>query len=258
MKKYVHTRLGLGFLGFLVAWLLLMLPSRVALLRDTLRPPGSRTVTWTEIQAQTPIADAPSPSGTADSSAGPRTSETAAQPPATTPASPLPAVPTEEPKSEAFTLDFGPFATAREADEVEDRLNQLGASTVRYRKRSDSALYAVKIGEFGTPAQARESMEQLRLRYPTLPIGKLEQEADGRISIAVDARYPLREAVALAEGLRREGFQLRIKTTRGAAPLFTLRLAKSYDLKTAQEKSREFLDQGLPNVVVPAALASSP
>lgn len=248
MKKYSHTWLGFGLLFLLVAVLLAILPSRAALLRDRLRLQRSPAITWTEM---------PIPAPKVQESAEPRKPEPPREPGSSAPPTKPPAVAPSAPQG-AFTLDFGPFATASEADEVENRLNQLGASTVRYRKRSDSALYAVKVGEFGTPAEARERMAELRLRHPTLPLGKLEQDADGSFTIAVDSHFQLREAVALAEQLKAEGFAVRIKKARGAAPLFTLRLATTSDLKTAQEKSRELRNQGLPNTVVPAAPTSSP
>lgn len=247
MKKYSHTWLGFGLLFLLVAVLLAILPSRAALLRDRFRLPGAPAITWTETVPTPKVKESPPPPKPKPS-LEPGSSAPSARPRAVAPAAP----------QGAFTLDFGPFATASEADEVENRLNQLGASTVRYRKGSASALYALKVGEFGTPVEARERMAELRLRHPTLPIGKLEQEADGSFAIAMDSHYPLREAVTLAERLKAEGVAVRIKKARGTAPLFTLRLATPYDLKTAQEKSREFRNQGLPNAVVPAAPTSSP
>jgi hypothetical protein len=171
---------------------------------------------------------------------------------------PEPSSPSQaEPEAGAFTLDFGPFVTARDAEEVEKRLNQLGAPAIRYPKRSGSALYAVRIGQFPSPAQAQEALEQLRLRHPSPAPAKLAQRAAGHVAIVVDTLFPLREAVTLARQLRTEGFVVWIETGHGAAPLFTLRLAKTYDLKTAREKSQEFRDHGLPNAVVPVAPALS-
>ncbi len=246
MKKHAHTWLGLGLLLFLVAVLLALLPSRLTLLRSKSRLSIPLAVTWTEIQVPEPTVKGGRPRGSEPSRA-----------PAGAPPAPQ-APPPQAERPGAFTLEFGTFVIAREVEEVENRLNQLGAPTLRLRKHSDSALYAVKIGEFRTPAQAKEAMEQLRLRHPTLPLGKLEGVAEEQITIVVDGLYPLREAVALAEQLRADGFTVRIETARRGAPLFTLRLAKTFDLKTAQEKSREFRDQGVPNAVVPVEPASSP
>lgn len=260
MSKYSHARWGLGLLVFLLAVLLAILPSRVTLLLSRYRLPIPQAVTWTEVRVPEPAGKGtPRPLDQPAPSSKPRAVETPSQAPAVAREPPQAPPPQAEQKPGAFTLDFGTFVTAREAEEVEHRLNQLGASTLRLRKRSDSALYTVKIGEFRTPAQAKEPMEQLRLRHPSLPLGKLEREAEEKIMIVVDALYPLREAVALAGRLRTEGLTVRIETARGAAPLFTLRLAKTYDLlRTAQEKSREFRDQGFPNAVVPVEPASSP
>jgi len=232
VRKYSHTGLGLGLLMLLMAVLLAILPSRAALLY---RRPSFLALAGLEM---------PTPGPTASGSRPLREPE---------PPSPSQA----EPEGGPFTLDFGPFVTARDAEEIEKRLNQLGAPTIRYRKRSASALYTVTIGEFLSPAQARQVMEQLRFRHPTLPLGELEQEAEGEVRVIVATRFPLREAVTLARQLRTEGFAVRIETGRGAAPLFTLRLAKTYDLKTAREKSQEFRDHGLPNAVVPVAAALS-
>ena len=148
--------------------------------------------------------------------------------------------------------------TVSEAEDVENRLKQLGAPTTRYRKRSPGALYAVKLGEFPTRAEARDTLEQLRLRHPALPLVPVEHDGQGRIAVSVDARYPLREAVDLAGQLRRDGFRVRIETAGRAAPVFTVRLTTAYDLKTAQEKSREFRRHGLPNAVIPVERAASP
>jgi len=246
VRKHSHTWLGLGLLIFLVAVLLALLPSRLTLLRGKSRLSIPQAVTWTEIPVPEPTVKGGRPRGL----------ETSRAPAGAPPAPPAPPPQAERPG--AFTLEFGTFVIAREAEEVENRLNQLGASTIRLRKSSDSALYAVKIGEFRTPAQAKETMEQLRLRHPTLPLDKLEGVAEEQITIVVDALHPLREAVALAEQLRAEGLAVRIETARAGAPLFTLRLAKPLDLKTAQQKSLEFRNQGLPNAVVPVEPASSP
>ena len=245
MKKYSHTWLGLGLLFFLLAVLAAILPSWTDLLQSKYR-------------TSSPPVESPLPLSTPDQPAGSQGSESPSPVPSVEPTAPPAAPPEKEPKPGAFTLDFGPFVTAREADEVETRLNQLGASTIRYRKRSTSVLYSLKIGEFKTPAQAEESMEQLRLWHPSLPLGKLEQEGEEQFTIAVNSLHPLREAVELAGWLEAEGFTVRLKTARGGAPVFTLRLGKPYDLKTAQEKSQEFRNQGLPNAIVPLAPSSSP
>lgn len=255
MKKYSHTWLGLGLLFFLLALLAAILPSRTDLLQSKYTLP---VVTWTEMPVQAPKVEPPPPLSTPEQPAGSPASKSPAPVPPVEPTAPPAAPPEKEPKPGAFTLDFGPFVTAREADEMEARLNQLGASTIRFRKRSTSALYTLKIGEFKTPAQAEESMEQLRLRHPTLPLGKLEPEGGEQFTIAVNSLYPLREAVALAGRLETEGFTVRIKTARGGAPVFTLRLGKTYDLKTAQEKNQEFRNQGLPSAIVPVGPAPSP
>lgn len=221
--------MGLGFLFLLLGTLAAILPSRVTLLRGAYE-------LW--------IPPAPTAAPPPTPPVGPFTLE------ATQPAA--------EPRPRAFTVDFGPFITASEAEEVETRLNGLGVSTIRYRTRSGSALYAVEIGDFPTPTEARETMEQLRRRHPTLPLGRLPREAEERVTIVVGPLYPLREAVALAGQLRTDGFATRIKTARAGAPLFRVRLATAYDLKTARERSQELRERGFPNAVVPAERASSP
>lgn len=250
VRKYSHTGLGLGLLLLLMAVLLAILPSRAALLY---RQPSFLALAGLEMPTPGPTASGPLPLREPEPPVGPRGSAALSPAPAVDPSPPEPS----RSQAGAFTLDFGPFVTARDAEEVEKRLNQLGASAIRSRKRSGSALYTVRIGQFPAPAQARQAMKQLTLRHPTLPLGELEQEADGEVRVIVETRFPLREAVTLARQLRTEGFAVRIDTGRGAASLFTLRLAKTYDLKTAREKSQEFRDHGLPNAVVPVAPALS-
>ncbi|MFQ5827564.1 MAG: hypothetical protein ACE5JD_00215 [Candidatus Methylomirabilia bacterium] len=123
-------------------------------------------------------------------------------------------------------------------------------STMRYRQPSSSALYAVKVGEFRTLARAIETTKHLALRHPALRLGKLETTAGGALTIVADSLYPLREAVALAVELRKEGFAAQVKTAEGAAPVFVVRPKQTYDLQTAQEMSRQFHAQRLPNAVV--------
>lgn len=244
VKKYSHTWWGLGLISLLMVALLAMLPSRVTFLRKKYGSPSPPAVTWAEM----PVNRSAGPQGSAPSSRASTVDPSAPQDPR----------PQAQREPGGFTLDFGTFVTAREAEDVENRLNQLGAPTTRYLKRSGSALYVLEIGEFLSPAKARETMEQLRLRHPTLPLGKVEHAGAEQITIAVDSLYPLREAVALAGQLRTQGFAVRITTAREAASLFTLRLATTYVLKTAQEKSQEFRNQGLPNAVVPVERPSSP
>ncbi len=252
VRKYSHTGLGLGLLLLLMTALLAILPSRAALLYRQL---SFLALAGLEMPTPGPTASGPLPLREPEPPVGPRGSAALSPAPAVDPSPPEPS--RSQAEAGAFTLDFGPFVTARDAEEVEKRLNQLGASAIRSRKRSGSALYAVRIGQFPSPAQARQAMKQLTLRHPTLPLGELEQEADGEVRVIVETRFPLREAVTLARQLRTEGFAVRIDTGRGAAPLFTLRLAKTYDLKTAREKSQEFRDHGLPNAVVPVTPALS-
>lgn len=250
MKKYSHTWWGAGLVCFLAAGLLALVPSRLTLLRERYGPPSPTPITW----VVTPVT---SPAPGAHSSG-------AAKPKSPAPSPQAAAVDHSvsrreaEPEPGLFTLDFGTFATAREAEQVENRLRQLGASTTRYHKRSGSALYALNLGDFATPAKARETLEQLRLRHPTLPLAPMEQNDPERITLAVATLYPLREAVALAEQLKTEGFTVRIAAIGKAAQLFTVRLATTHDRKTAQEKSREFGSHGLPNAVIPAARPSLP
>lgn len=246
MRAYSHTGLGLGLLLVLVSVLLAALPSRLPLLfqlpsllaiSDPLMPLPGLTV------KSTPPLREPAPP------AAPQTPGSA--PAVQTAPTPEPSRVQEPSKPGEFTLDFGPFATDADAEAVEKRLSRLGASTIRHRKRSASALYAVKLGEFQTPAEAKEAMERLRARHPALKPGKVEPEAEGRIRIVVERLFPLREAVALAAQLRTEGFAVRVETAPGAAPLFTLQLAGAYDLKIARAKSEEFRGYGVPNAVVP-------
>ncbi|MFQ5524579.1 MAG: SPOR domain-containing protein, partial [Acidimicrobiia bacterium] len=216
------------------------------------RVPSSLAVTWTDLSV-------PGPNHTGFPMPPPVLSPDPKPPdraPGAIPSPPADAATPERPESRAYTLDFGAFLTAVEANKVESQLNQLGASTIRYRKRSDRALYALRVGKFRTPAQARESMDRLKLRLPILSLRKVESQVKGQFTILLDSLYPLREAVVLAGRLRQEGLAVRIKTTEVAAPLFTLRLKESYDRKTGEEKSREFRTRGLPNALVPVEPAS--
>ncbi|MFQ5899186.1 MAG: SPOR domain-containing protein [Candidatus Methylomirabilia bacterium] len=256
MRTYSHAWLGFGLVFFLLLALFAILPSRTEFLSQMIRIPSSLAVTLTELSVPTPNGTGsppPLPPGpparTPDRGPPDRAPEASPPPPA-------PAVSRMKSEPGGYTLDFGVFATPGEADQVETQLNQLGASTIRYRKRSDRALYALRVGKFRTPARARASMDQLRLRLPRVPLRKVEPEVKGVFAIVLDAHYPLREAVALARRLRQEGLTVRIRSTREAAPLFTLRLKETYDRKSAEEKSREFRNQGVPNAVVPVEPAS--
>lgn len=218
-------------------------PFRALGLRDRSASGPPRALRWEEVSSTPSPPPPPSPAvtreraelrATARPVEPPADQATKGQPPAT------------------FTLRFGPFATLEEVEDVERRLDQVGVSTLRHRVRSDSALYKVTVGEFWTPEQAEAALEQLRSRHPRLPLGRLEMESGGRIVIPVGPFQPLLDANALAHRLRADGLRtVGVRTAPDPASLIVLRLRTAYDLKAAQEKSRELREQGVANAVVP-------
>ncbi len=175
----------------------------------------------------------------------------AGAPPAGSPVAPA-AVPRAKPTTgpvERFAVEFGPFATAGEAERVERQLNEAGHQTVRFRQQTGATLYAVVVERVPSTRQAQAIVATLHEQgFPeTMVLGE-----GPTLTVRVGDPLVLRGAVQLAERLRDRGHLVRVAVQPGEAESFVIRHGNFASQQEADERAEELGRLGLPNHVVRA------
>jgi cell division septation protein DedD len=141
-----------------------------------------------------------------------------------------------------FAIEFGPFVSTAEAQRVERSLDEAGYSSVRARKPSGSAIYAVLIDRVLTTHEAKRLAAALRAQ------GLGEAVIVGRdpVVLRVGAPLVLRGAVELAGRLRAAGHRVRIAAQPGEASALVIRHGAFASREEAEAKRRELGQLDLP------------
>jgi polysaccharide biosynthesis transport protein len=181
-----------------------------------------------------PPASAPPPTAPMPSAPAPLASAIA------TPATPTP--------SARFTIEFGPFFSAAETERLERRLLEAGYSTVRSRRPTGSAVYAVLIERVPTAHEGKTVATALREQG----LGEAVIVSTDPLVLRVGGPLPLRGAVELAERVRAAGHQVRVAAQPGQASAFVIRHGSFTSRDDAEAKRRELGQLDLPaHQVVP-------
>jgi hypothetical protein len=177
----------------------------------------------------------------------------AAPPAAAPPAAPAPlasaiATPATPTPSARFTIEFGPFFSAADAERLERRLMEAGYSTVRSRRPTGSAVYAVLIERVPTAHEGKTVAAALREQG----LGEAVVASTDPLVLRVGKPLPLRGAVELAERVRAAGHQVRVAAQPGQASAFVIRHGSFTSRDDAEAKRRELGQLDLPaHQVVP-------
>jgi succinoglycan biosynthesis transport protein ExoP len=146
-----------------------------------------------------------------------------------------------------FAVEFGPFATAAEAERVERALSEAGHPTVRFRRRSGGNLFAVVVERL----PARRDAEQLAAALAEQGLGEAAVVgSDDAPAVRVGEPLPLRAAVQLAEQLRARGHLVRLAAQPGEAAAFIVRHGNFDSRREAEERAADLARLGFPNHVV--------
>lgn len=146
-----------------------------------------------------------------------------------------------------FTIEFGPFLSRAEADDVERRLNQVGYQTARYGQPVGAGIFGVFIENIPSTGDAQALVTSLREEGFPGPVVIGEREP---FAVRVGDPVPLRLAVALAERARAKGHIVRVSAQPGDAVEYVIRHGNFLDREDAERKSRVLAQLGLVNQVV--------
>lgn len=147
----------------------------------------------------------------------------------------------------AFTIEFGPFLSRAEADEVERRLNQVGYQTARYGQPVGAGVFGVFIENIPSTRDAQALVASLREEGFPGPVVVGEREP---FAVRVGDPVPLRLAVDLAGRVRAKGHIVRVSAQPGDAVEYVIRHGNFLDREEAERKSRVLAQLGLANQVV--------
>ncbi|MFZ1060465.1 MAG: SPOR domain-containing protein, partial [Candidatus Rokuibacteriota bacterium] len=141
-----------------------------------------------------------------------------------------------------YALEFGPFASAEEAERVERQLNTAGFPTVRFRQQGGGNLYGVFLERVPSRREAETIQERLKVEgyAQTVLVG-----SGDNLSIRVGELTPLRTAVQVAEKLRASGYQVRVAVQPGEALNLAIRHGNFASEEEAGARSRDLSQKGL-------------
>jgi hypothetical protein len=153
--------------------------------------------------------------------------------PATPPAIESKARPPANGSAAGYALELGPFASAKEAEDVEQRVNDAGYATVRARHAPGASAYVVLIDRIATPKDGEALVRTLREQG----FGEaLIVEDGGASAVRVGGPRPLRDAVGVAGRLRALGHPVRVASQPGDAEHFVVRHGTYPNRHAAGEK----------------------
>src|SRR3990170_3511874 len=149
---------------------------------------------------------------------------------------------TPVPADVRYALEFGPFASAEEAERVERQLNTAGFPTVRFRQQGGGNLYGVFLEHVPSRPEAEAIQERLKAEGYAQTV--LAGSGDN-LSIRVGELTPLRTAVQVAEKLRASGYQVRVAVQPGEALNLAIRHGNFASEEEAGVRSRDLSQKGL-------------
>ena len=246
-RRYAHVPLGLVSVLLIVSLIAWLLERRV----DGVWDPALR------IAAPVPVAVTITPVPSRAAAAVPETppAPVAPEPPAITaavapvpaepapaPAGPSTAPPPADPPDERYVLESGPFMSADTADRVEDQLNRLGFSTVRFRKQEVRRLYVVTQVGFPSVREARRAAGELGR-------GSVVETEEG-VELQVDRLAAIHEAIAVARAVRARGLEVRVDEDWSPAVIYHLRYGQFASQAAAGARSEELALFGLASRIV--------
>jgi Mrp family chromosome partitioning ATPase/uncharacterized protein involved in exopolysaccharide biosynthesis/cell division septation protein DedD len=250
---YRNTTLGIlllagltAVLGGVLAWRFggpsIVRPSAVLLDQrlDTRAAPAPAPVK--PVVAQT----APTPPVPAPSEPAPAPGPAVPKPPRGPTA--IAAVPAPASTAARFAVQLGPFASAAEAEAVEQRLRQAGHESVRLTQPTGVSLYAVLIEKIAPATDAGTVARTLREQ--DFGDAVVVERPDGPPVVRVGAPLPLRGAVVRAERLRALGHSVRLASQPGEAVRFVVRHGRYASREEASEKGEALERLGLRTQVV--------
>lgn len=147
------------------------------------------------------------------------------------------------PAADRYALESGPFASPELADRVEDRLNEMGHATIRFRKQDPTRLYVVALTGFPSGEEAERAVRELGR-------GAVVDIAGGASEVLVAQLPTLGEAVAAARPLRARGFQVRVSEALSPALIYHVRYGQFGSRAEAQARSDELTRSGIRSRVV--------
>jgi uncharacterized protein involved in exopolysaccharide biosynthesis/Mrp family chromosome partitioning ATPase len=229
---------------------------------DTLPPPATAPRTPTSMApappaAPSPVSTAPPVASRPPVVAAPMTTPPAlvspapvsAPPPSITPppAAPSTAAVFESPSAPArdatrFGLMFGPFASTAEAEKLERTLIKAGHDSVRTRRATSPAVYAVLIDRVPTPNDARAIIAALREQG----MGDASIASTDPVAVRVGEPRPLRGAVELAERLRKAGYRVRVAAQPSERVAYVIRHGSFATRDEAEARNRELARLSVP------------
>ena len=240
-RRYAHVPLGLVsvlLVVSLIAWLLertvdgvwdpaLRIATPLPAAVTITIPPGPATLANAAVPEGPPLATLPEPPVVpAPLLAAPEPPAPLAEPPAPPP-----------PPVERYVLESGPFTSSEAADRIEDQLNRLGFSTVRFRKHEMRRLYVVAAIGFPSAREARRAAGDLGR-------GSVVEGEDG-VELLVDRLASLHEAIASGRALRARGFDVRLEEDLSPAVIYHLRYGQFASQAAADTRSGELALFGL-------------
>jgi hypothetical protein len=141
-----------------------------------------------------------------------------------------------------YVLESGPFTSADAADRIEDQLNRLGFSTVRFRKQEVRRFYVVAAVGFASARDARRAAAELGR-------GVVVDGEDG-LELLIERLPSFHEAVAAGRSLRARGFDVRVEEELSPAVIYHLRYGQFDSQPAADARSGELALFGLSSRVV--------
>jgi len=147
-----------------------------------------------------------------------------------------------EPAAARFAIEFGPFFSRAEAEQIERRLTEAGYPTVRFRQPTGATVYAVLIERVPTAHEGKSIATALREQG----LGEATVVSTDPLVLRVGAPLPLRGAVELAERVRAAGHQVRVAAQPGDASALVVRHGNFASRDEAEAKRRELAQLDLP------------
>jgi cell division septation protein DedD len=143
------------------------------------------------------------------------------------------APPSANGSASGYALELGPFASAKEAEEAEQRVNEAGYATMRVRHAPGASVYVVLIDRIETPKDGDALVQTLRGQG----FGDaLVVEDGGTSAVRVGTPRPLRDAVSVAERLRALGHPVRVASQPADPERFVVRHGTYSNREAASEK----------------------
>jgi cell division protein FtsN len=141
-----------------------------------------------------------------------------------------------------YMLESGPFASSESADRLEERLNRLGHTTVRFRKQDVTRLYVVALPGFASTEDAARMARELGR-------GVVVAGEDGT-DVVVDRFLSLGEAVAAARRLRAQGLEVRLREGVTSTMIYHIRYGQFESRVEADLLGRRLAEDGIRSWVV--------